>query len=146
MTEPLRITLPVRCAPEHAFEVWTARIGQWWPTSHSVSAVAGVEVVLQPRVGGRIFERAPSGEEHDWGLVTVWEPPRRLGYTWHLRVDRADATDVEIVFADPGDGTTMLEITHTGWERLGARGPERREANGRGWSGLLPHFVEHAAG
>ena len=28
-----------------------------------------------------------------------WEPPRRLVYVWHLRFDRADATEVEITFA-----------------------------------------------
>ena len=37
---------------------------------------------------GRIYERTPAGTEHDWGEVTVWEPPARLAYLWHLRPDR----------------------------------------------------------
>jgi len=28
----------------------------------------------------------------------MWEPPTRIGYLWHLRRDRADATEVEITF------------------------------------------------
>lgn len=46
--------------------------------------------------------------------------------------------------ADARDGTAV-SIEHRGWERLGARGPERRQQNQRGWSGLLPHF-QAAAG
>jgi hypothetical protein len=102
-------------------------------------------VVIQPRVGGRIFERTPQGEEYDWGEVTGWEPPNRISYLWHLRQDRADATEVEITFAaTEGNGTTV-SIAHHGWERLGARGQERRESNQRGWAGLLPHFQAAAA-
>jgi uncharacterized protein YndB with AHSA1/START domain len=56
----------------------------------------GLRVVLEPRVGGRIFERTPAGDEHDWGEVLAYEPPRRLAYLWHLRFDRADATEVEV--------------------------------------------------
>jgi len=33
-----------------------------------------------------------------------------------------------------------VTIVHRGWERLGARAPERRERNRRGWDGLVPHF------
>ena len=58
----------------------------------------GLTVVLERRPGGRIFERTASGVEHDWGEVTVWEPPARFAYLWHLRRDRSDATDVEIRF------------------------------------------------
>jgi uncharacterized protein YndB with AHSA1/START domain len=91
-------------------------------------------------VGGRIFERTPEGDEHDWGQVTIWEPPSRISYLWHLRQDRADATEVEITFAPAeGDGT-RVSIVHRGWDRLGIHGPERRELNQRGWAGLLPHF------
>lgn len=140
MTEPLRITFGVPCSPARTFELWTARITTWWPTSHTVSAQPGVEIVIEPGVGGRIYERTPAGHEHDWGQVTRWEPPHQLAYTWHLRQDKADATEVEISFAaDEPDGT-VVAIEHRGWERLGALGPERRQLNQHGWDSLLPHF------
>lgn len=139
-TEPLRMTFTVDCPAVHAFTVWTARISAWWPADHTVSGDAGLNVVLEPVVGGRIFERTQSGVEHDWGEVTVWEPPRRLGYLWHLRRDRADATEVEITFTER-DGGTVVAIEHRGWDRLGALGPDWREANQGGWSTLLPHYI-----
>jgi hypothetical protein len=106
--EPLRLSLEVDCSREHAFETWTGRIGTWWPKSHSVTGDPDLEIVLEGRLGGRIFERTPAGAEHDWGEVTIWEPPERLGYLWHLRRDRADATDVLITFIARNDGTTTV--------------------------------------
>jgi len=140
--EPLHISFQVECSVEHAFDVWTRRISTWWPVSHSVSGERGLQIVLEPHIGGRIFERTATGNEHEWGEVTVWEPPHRLGYMWHLRQDRADWTDVEITFRPIDASTTLVEIEHRGWERLGARGPDARNANQAGWSGLVPHFVE----
>jgi uncharacterized protein YndB with AHSA1/START domain len=143
--EPLRQSFDVDCPAEHAFEVWTARISLWWPRDHTVSGAAAVDIVLEPRVGGRIFERTDGGVEHEWGEVTIWEPPRRLGYLWHLNADRGDATEVEITFTGNPDATTRVDIEHRGWERLGARGPGRRDANRAGWRGLLPHYVAACA-
>jgi hypothetical protein len=139
--EPLRLAFDVACDAEHAFTVWTSRIGSWWPADHTVTADPDAVVVLEDRVGGRIFERAPDGTEHEWGEVTVWEPPVRLGYLWHLRRDRADATDVDIRFVELAAGTTRVEIVHTGWQRLGAGGQDWRDRNRAGWETLLPHFV-----
>jgi hypothetical protein len=141
MIEPLRITVEVACEAEHAFATWTARFGTWWPRGHTVSGDPGATVVLEAAVGGRIYERAPDGAEIDWGEITGWDPPRRLAYLWHIRRDRADATDVEISFVPLGEGSTRVEIVHTGWERLGTAGRTWRDANAGGWSGLLPHFV-----
>jgi uncharacterized protein YndB with AHSA1/START domain len=142
--EALRIAFDVRCPAEHAFEVWTARIAAWWPADHTVSAESGLHVLLERRAGGRIFERTARGEEHEWGEVTVWEPPRRLVYLWHLRRDRADATEVEITFVPVAAGLTRVEIEHRGWERLGADGQAWRDANFGGWRTLLPHYVAAA--
>ena len=139
MIEPIRLTFEVDGPVEHAFDVWTGRIGQWWPADHTVSAEAGLTVVLEGRPGGRIFERRSSGIEHDWGEVTIWEPPTRLAYTWHLKRDRADATDVEIRFVASAKGTTV-DIEHRGWERLGADGADWRDRNHGGWATLLPHY------
>jgi uncharacterized protein YndB with AHSA1/START domain len=139
VTDSLRLSFQLDCPADHAFRVWTARITQWWPADHTVSGEAGLEIVLEPRVGGRLFERTGDGTEHDWGEVTAWEPPRRLAYRWHLRRDRADATEVEVTFADTG-GATRVDIEHRGWERLGAKGSDWREANRAGWASLLPHY------
>ena len=140
MIEPLRIAFAVGCSPARTFELWTAQTSTWWPATHTVSARPDVEVIIEPGVGGRIYERTPAGDEHDWGQVTCWEPPNRIAYLWHLRQDRADTTEVEITFvADESDGTAV-SIEHRGWERLGARGPERRQQNRHGWDSLLPHF------
>ena len=121
MIEPIRLSFEVACPAGHAFDVWTNRIGQWWPADHTASGETDTTVVLEGRAGGRIFERTATGIEHDWGEVTVWEPPTRLGYLWHLRRDRADATQVEIQFIDRGD-STQVEIVHSGWEAPRGRG------------------------
>ena len=140
MTEPLRFALDVACPADHAFAVWTSGIGTWWPADHTVTGEDGLDVVLEPRVGGRIFERTSGGVEHDWGEVTRWDPPSRLDYLWFLRAERGDATDVSIAFVPVDEGRTRVEITHSGWERLGTRGDAWRDRNHQGWSTLLPHF------
>jgi hypothetical protein len=143
--EPLRLTFEVDAPASHAFEVWTRRIGTWWPADHTASGEATAAVILETRLGGRIFERTQDGTEHDWGEVTAWDPPSRFGYLWHLRRDRADATDVEIRFVDLGS-RTRIEIEHRGWERLGGEGSTWRDRNKGGWATLLPHYIEAAGG
>jgi uncharacterized protein YndB with AHSA1/START domain len=140
--EPIQIAFDVDCEPEHAFDIWTSRTSMWWPSTHTVSGEQGLDVVFEPHVGGRIFERSRSGAEHDWGRVTAWEAPTRIVYEWHLRADREDATEVEIRFASGESGRTRVSIEHRGWERLGAHGLTRREGNLAGWGGLLPHYQE----
>ena len=78
MTAPLRMSFDVACSADHAFAVWTAGIGAWWPPDHTMTGRAE-EVVLQGGVGGRIYERTADGTEHEWGEVIVWQPPARLG-------------------------------------------------------------------
>jgi hypothetical protein len=143
--DPLRLSFVVDTPVDHAFDVWTRRIDAWWPADHTASGEADTAVVLEGRLGGRIFERTASGLEHDWGEVTLWEPPTRFGYLWHLRREREDATDVEIRFVDLG-GRTRVEIEHRGWERLGTEGVTWRDRNKGGWSTLLPHYIETAGG
>ena len=141
MIEPIRLAFDVDCPVAHAFDVWTGRIGQWWPLDHTVSAEPGVTVILEGRTGGRIFERRVGGLEHDWGEVTIWEPPNRLAYTWHLKRDRSDATVVDIRFVPRSEALTRIEIEHRDWERLGAGAESWREQNDRGWASLLPHYL-----
>lgn len=142
MLEPLRINFDVDCPAALAFELWTTRIASWWPRSHTVSGESSAHVELEGRVGGRIYERTPTGVEHDWGEVTAFEPPRRLAYLWHIRRDRADATEVEISFRAVEERRTRVEIVHLGWERLGEAAETWRDRNVRAWETLLPSYQQ----
>jgi hypothetical protein len=140
MTSPLQISFEVACPAEHAFAMWTSRIGTWWPSDHTVSGDPELSVFLEGGVGGRIYERTAKGVEHDWGVVTVWDPPTRLGYLWRLGREQPDATEVEVRFVAQDAATTRVEIEHRGWERLGDVADVWRDRNRVGWETLLPHF------
>jgi hypothetical protein len=137
--EPLSLAFDVACSVDHAFTVWTARLGSWWPADHTVSGQPE-RVEMECALGGRIYERTVEGVEHEWGRLTVWEPPERLGYTWHLGRDASKATDVEIRFSAIGPTRTRIEIDHRGWSRLGTTADEWRDRNRMGWQTLLPHY------
>jgi hypothetical protein len=146
MIGPLRFAFEVACPLDDAFDLWTRRTSSWWPVSHTVTAEPGLEVVFEGRRGGRIFERTPAGREVEWGEISVWEPPHRLCYLWYIRTDRADATEVEIRFKGSGQAPTRVEIEHRGWERLGTRAADWRDANQGGWVGVLPDYLTICSG
>jgi uncharacterized protein YndB with AHSA1/START domain len=144
MIEPLRLSFDVDAPQGHAFDTWTRGIGRWWPADHTHTGRSDLRIVLEGRVGGRIFERTPDGHEFDWGQVVVWEPPRRFVYTWHLRRDPAEATEVEILFRSIAEDATRVEIEHRGWERV-PDGQTWRDRNAGGWATLLPHYQAAAS-
>jgi len=145
MIEPLRLSFVVACPADHAFATWTARASSWWPAEHTVSHGKGMEIVFEPRAGGRIFERTRSGQEIEWGQVTEWDPPRRLRYLWHIATDPERATDVEIAFRPLSDASTRVDIEHGGWDRLGELGPSWRATNRGGWDGVMPAYLAACA-
>lgn len=58
-TIAVRRTLTVAAPPERAFEVFTSGIGSWWPLQpYSIGTEPAVEAVVEPREGGRWFERS----------------------------------------------------------------------------------------
>lgn len=143
MTAPLELSFGVDCPAEHAFEVWTSAIGTWWPGDHTTTGDPET-VVLEGRVGGRIYERARDGAEHDWGVVTGWDPPHALTFTWHLGRAATDATEVTIRFVSDDATHTRVEIEHRGWERLADDGTAR-ERTRTNWGHVVAHFADRAS-
>jgi len=70
--------------------------------------------------------------------VLAWEPPGRLVCEWLVG---DTATELEVRFTAGGDGETVVEIEHRGWEQFGEAAGDRRDQNARGWSGVIPLFV-----
>jgi Activator of Hsp90 ATPase homolog 1-like protein len=96
-------------------------------------------ITFTPRSGGRIFERAAGGQEHDWGEVLDWSPPTRVRCLWHLFFDRSEATEIELTFTPVAAGT-RVRLEHRGWERLGDAGPPRRTRTGQVWAALTTSY------
>lgn len=141
MTESLVMEVEVACAADHAFDVWTRHVDQWWPKNHSQSGAAELTVTIEPGVGGRIYERTDDGTEHDWGEVLTWDPPRELRYMWHIASTRDAATEVQVTFQESG-GATTVRVNHRGWDQFGGEADDRRAQNRLGWGEVLPLFVE----
>ena len=140
------LAFEVACDAEHAFRMWTEHASTWWPAAHTVSHERGVDIVFEPRVGGRIFERTTANLEYEWGSVTAWEPPHRLAYRWHIASDPSNATDVEVRFAPVDASATRVTVRHAGWERLGPeQGRQWRNINQGGWDGVVPEYVAACA-
>jgi uncharacterized protein YndB with AHSA1/START domain len=148
---PVRKTIRVKAGQSHAFRVFTT--GGWWPKSHSILASRSPqkEVVIEPRAGGRWFERGEDGSECDWGKVLEWEPPGRLLLTWSLnglfQYDPALVTEVEVTFIPDGADATRVELEHRYFERAGDTAEAMHAAvdSPDGWRGLLERFAQFAA-
>jgi uncharacterized protein YndB with AHSA1/START domain len=129
---------------ERAFEVFTAEIGTWWPLrTHAVDTERSETVILESQVGGRLYERAPSGEEHLWGTVVAWEPPSRIVYSWHPGRGEETAQEVTITFSAEGPGT-RVEVRHTGWEKLGDDMEEAVASYDTGWDTVIGLYADAA--
>jgi uncharacterized protein YndB with AHSA1/START domain len=144
---PVRKSVEVEAPPELAFEVFANRIGLWWPKSHHIGAADPETFAIEPRAGGRWFERGVDGSECEIGKVLVYEPPARLVLIWQLSADwkhdPALHTEVEVRFTAVGRDRTRVELEHRNLERFGDRAEELR---GRidapnGWGGILDLFV-----
>ena len=131
ITKSVTIAAPV----EHAIRVFTEEIHTWSPLrSHAVDTEHS-EIVL--------FERTPSGEEHLWGTVVLWEPPGRVGYSWHPGRSPETGQEVEVTFTRQGEGT-RVDVRHWGWEKLGERLDETIASYNDGWDLVLGRYVEAA--
>jgi len=143
--------LTVRASQSRAFEVFTEHHGSWWPLeTHHIGAQAAQTAVIEPRVGGRWFERDVDGAECTWGSVLVWEPPHRVVLSWEISADwKHDAkiqTVVDVRFVAEGPDSTRVELEHRHLEFYGDNAPMMRgifDSDG-GWTGILQRFAAAA--
>jgi uncharacterized protein YndB with AHSA1/START domain len=144
----VRVPVPI----ERAFSVFVERMETWWPASHHIGAQPFQAIFVEPRVGGRWYERDLQGNECDWGTVLAWGPPRRVTFSWHLGLDwkfnpdLAKASEVEIRFTSEGPSTTLVELEHSRLERHGEGYQQLRTAldGPNAWASILAEFAKVA--
>jgi len=145
-------TIDVRAPIEVAWRVFTEKMGTWWPlSSYKIGQAPAVDAVVEPKVGGRWYERGDDGSTCDWGRVAVWEPCTRLVLLWQITADwQFDpelVTELELRFVATGKDSTRVELEHRKLDAYGPRTAEMREVFDKGgdWGRLLAGFAEIAA-
>jgi uncharacterized protein YndB with AHSA1/START domain len=140
----IRKSVMVRVPVETAFRVFTAELRSWWPlASKSVTQEEAETVVVEPGVGGRVYERVRSGEEHLWGEVLVWEPPARFAFSWHPGRAAETAQEVDVRFTAVDEGT-RVDLVHGGFEQLVGPGGAIPDHFDSGWDEALASYAIHA--
>ena len=149
---PIGGTVTVGVPIEQAFRAFTNSFNTWWPHEYHIGQADMAEAILEPREGGRWYERGVDGSECDWGRVRAWEPPHRLIVTWQINgewrfdPDPEHASEVEVRFTADGPGQTKVEVEHRLLDRLVAgQAISDTIRGGGGWTALLEGFAKAIA-
>ena len=154
----VRKSVHVQAPLDRAFSVFVEQMETWWPATHHIGKTPFESIFVEPRIGGRWYERDAAGKLTDWGKVLAWEPPHRVAFSWHVGPghdspdwicdpDPAKASEVEIRFKAEGPSTTLVELEHSKLERHGEGYQQLRAIfDGPGaWSGILAAYAQVVA-
>jgi uncharacterized protein YndB with AHSA1/START domain len=144
----VRKSIVVETSAERAFHVFVHEMASWWNPEHHILEGELAEMVVEPRAGGRIYDRGTDGSTCQWARVLAYEPPQRFVFSWDISLDWKIETDlertseVEIRFTPEGPQRTRVDLEHRGLERHGPGWERMRDAVGSpdGWGSGLERF------
>jgi uncharacterized protein YndB with AHSA1/START domain len=147
----VRRSIVVEAPQGLAFDAFTSGFDSWWPRGHHIGKAEMLVAVMEPRQGGRWYEKGVDGSECDWGTVLVWDPPKRVVLSWHLngRWEREPDrfSEVNVRFHVEGPSRTRVELEHRGLERHAFADDLRAGVDGKeGWPGLLERYAAEVKG
>ena len=119
--------------------VWASLVdvGGWW--CHHETDQHG-ELVLEPEIGGRFYERFGGDDGALWGTVIWMKKPEVLRLSGPVGMDLPAHNVYEYALEAKGK-TTVLHFTH---RCVGLIDPEYPKAYGGGWATLWTHLKAFA--
>lgn len=132
----------VDAVPEAAFDMFTARLGDWWPLAYTFSESRFADALVEPK--GTWFERDDAGRTLPWGDVRAFVPGERVVLGFAIGFDRQpvpfdQASEVEVRFIPAGSRQTRVEVEHRHFARHGTGAATLRAGldSPQGWPLIL---------
>jgi uncharacterized protein YndB with AHSA1/START domain len=116
------VTVPVAAA--EAFRIYTEYPAEWLPAEHTFIPNPR-SIAMEPRAGGRFYERSADGTEVTRGTIVEWAPPHRLAVTWRIGpgwrpvFDDEHASVIVVEFIPAGPDATEVTAIYTHLDRHG---------------------------
>jgi len=148
----VRCEVVVEAPIERAYHAFTHEMVDWWDPTHHILEGELAEMIVEPRVGGHIFDRGVDGSECRWATVIAYDPPHRFAFSWNittewkLETDPEKTSEVEITFTEDGPDRTRVALEHRHIERHGDGWEGMSSALGSGWPTGLERFAGYLSG
>lgn len=143
----VRAEVTVNVSQQQAFTLFTEQFDRIKPRDYNLLPVDIAETVLEPRVGGDVYDRGVDGTVCRWGRVLAFDPYESfviswdLNARWEVETDPARTSEVQISFLPLSDSRTRVVVDHRHLDRHG----EGWEAVGRGVDDGWPVFLANFA-
>ena len=122
----------IQGSPARVFDALTKEVSAWWGMPHMYSEEAR-DIILEPNVGGRLFEDWGNGEGVLYATVTIARRPEWLRLTGPIGIRGAVAGVVDIML-EPKGQATVVRLSH---RVVGEVTGETEASYDRGWKSLL---------
>ncbi len=142
MAAPITKFVEVPLSQEEAYELFTQKMGQWWPletrsiTAHQQGTRA-LGLSCAPCAGGEIAEIAPDGTRHIWGHYVDCDAPYSVEIQFHMGQPKEHATLLVVSFRPASDGRSIVKLLHTGWESYGEVADMMRDGYDAAWDEIF---------
>lgn len=107
-TVVVKLTYNIEAPLERVWKVITEEAGSWWD-SEFVALPGSPGVLLEPHLGGRIYEETPDGKMLEWARVIAINPPHSIDFQGLMTpaFGGPTLTTVQLSLAEAGSGTEM---------------------------------------
>lgn len=129
LTLDLEQHIEVKATPEKAFAAVLHRFGK----GNTRPDGASLQLLLEPKVGGRWYRDRGEGIGHLWGFVQVIKAPALLELSGPMFMSYPVINHVEVKI-EPNAGGSRVSLRH---RAIGMIDPEHRKNVHGGWSHML---------
>lgn len=150
----LTLSQAVDVPPERAFEVFVDEFDRWWPRDYTWGKGDLAAIAIEPKMGGRAFERSKDGSERIWGKVLSFDRPHHIVVAWQITPDRgaeeseSTASRLDVRFSPLEGGRTNILLVHRDFFRhQGDWEKYRNDMAGKsGWPQIIAAYARAANG
>lgn len=124
----------INASAERVFAALTHDVSAWWGAPYLLTA-SPQAIILEPQVGGRLYEESGSGDGALWATVTSIKKNEHLVLTGPIGMSGALHSVVTFSLEPKNEGeATLLKLSH---QAIGQLGDDTQSNYDAGWQDLL---------